>query len=195
MKKIVIIMGKSSSGKDTIYKKLIERTNLKTIVPYTTRPQRTGEINGKDYYFVTDKYLEENKQNIIESRTYDTVHGKWTYCEMMDHQLSETSDDNYILITTLEGYNGFLEYFGKEKLVPVYIYVDNGIRLQRALEREKSQAFPKYTELCRRFLADEEDFADEKLLSAGVTNQFENNNLEEVLSEIIDMLKSEDIDV
>lgn len=193
MKKIVIIMGKSSSGKDTIYKELLKRTNLKTIVPYTTRPQRTGETNGKDYFFVTDKYLEENKDKIIESRTYNTIHGKWTYCEMSDHQLEGPSETDYILITTLEGYEGFLKHFGKEQLVPIYIYVDNGVRLQRALDRERSQDFPKYAELCRRFLSDEEDFSDEKLLSAGVINQFENDNLEQVICDIINKLKTENV--
>ena len=49
-------MGKSSSGKDTIYKKLIQNKNLalKEIIPYTTRPIRVGEQDGVEYHFVTE---------------------------------------------------------------------------------------------------------------------------------------------
>ena len=49
-------------------------------------------------------------------------------------------------------------YFGKENVIPIYIQVDDGVRLERALERERTQKEPKYAELCRRFLADEKDF-------------------------------------
>ena len=55
-----------------VYKKLIERTNLKTIVPYTTRPQRTGEINGKDYYsfpipMEADYFNDEKMQELVDT--------------------------------------------------------------------------------------------------------------------------------
>ena len=59
--------------------------------------------------------------------------------------------------------------------MPVYIEVDDDIRFLRAVEREKQQSSPKYAELCRRFLADNEDFSDEKLSEAGITRRFENN--------------------
>lgn len=192
MPKVVIIMGKSSSGKDTIYKELLKRTNLQVIVPYTTRPMRTGEVNGKDYYFVTDAYLDANKDKIIESRTYKTEHGDWTYGELMDHQM-ERHDVDYILVTTLEGYKGFSKSFDKKNIIPIYVFTDNGLRLQRALDRERSQQFPKYTELCRRFLSDEQDFSDDKLLEAGIVNQFENDVLEDVINAIIEKLKSEGV--
>ena len=59
MGKLFCIMGKSASGKDTIFRRLTEdeRLSLKKVVPYTTRPSRKGEENGRDYYFVSeDKY-------------------------------------------------------------------------------------------------------------------------------------------
>lgn len=50
--KIVYLMGKSSSGKDTIFKELMKEgtMDLRTIVPYTTRPIRAGEENGVEYF-------------------------------------------------------------------------------------------------------------------------------------------------
>ena len=53
MGKIYYIMGKSASGKDTIYRRLMEDKTFAfhTLVPYTTRPMRSTEVNGRDYLF------------------------------------------------------------------------------------------------------------------------------------------------
>ena len=88
-------------------------------------------------------------------------------------------------------YQALKEYFGAEKIVPLYIQVEDGERLFRALEREQREAVPRYTELCRRFLADEEDFSEEKLQEAGIQRRFENRDLEICLNEIQDFIRSE----
>lgn len=186
--KIAIIMGKSSTGKDTIYKLLIKMTNLKEIVPYTSRPPRSNEVEGKDYFFVTEEYFKENKDKVIESRTYDTIYGPWTYGEMNDGQINDESEYDYLLVTTLEGYKGFLKHFDKGCVVPIYIEVDDGIRLQRALDRERSQENPKYTELCRRYLADTEDFSEDKLAELDIENRVENNEIEDTIAKILKKL-------
>ena len=72
----------------------------------------------------------------------------------------------------------------------MYIEVDDGLRLARAVERERRQAEPKYSELCRRFLADEEDFSEENLGRAGITRRFENRELDECLTEIEEYIRS-----
>ena len=80
MSKIFYFMGKSASGKDTIFKQIKERMpNLKTIVIYTTRPIREGEQEGVEYYFVDEKRLAELEAQgkVIELRAYNTVHGVW----------------------------------------------------------------------------------------------------------------------
>ena len=69
------------------------------------------------------------------------------------------------------------------------IELDDGIRLQRALDREKAQDQPKYEEMCRRFLADAEDFSEERIRQAGIVKRFYNNDLEECLEEITGYLK------
>ena len=59
MGKIFYIMGKSASGKDTIYKELIEKMpKFHSIVPYTTRPMREGEKDGVEYFFTDREELE-----------------------------------------------------------------------------------------------------------------------------------------
>ena len=55
MPEIAFLMGKSSSGKDNIFKALVgdKELNLKTVIMYTTRPMRAGEKEGVEYYYVT----------------------------------------------------------------------------------------------------------------------------------------------
>lgn len=186
MGKIYYVMGKSSSGKDTIYKKLMEaHPQFRTIVPYTTRPIREGECDGVEYFFVDEERLREMQEagQVIEVRSYDTKCGIWTYFTADDGQISLETHD-YLVIGTLVSYQALRKYFGEEKMVPVYIEVEDGLRLARAVERERRQAEPKYAELCRRFLADTEDFSDEKLAGAGISRRFMNNDLAECLSEI-----------
>ena len=76
------------------------------------------------------------------------------------------------------------QYFGREKMIPVYIEVEDGTRLIRAVERERTQEHPGYEELCRRFLADEADFAPERLAALGVKEAFENQDLESCVEQV-----------
>lgn len=177
-------MGKSCTGKDTIYKKLLadNALGLSVMVPYTTRPIRQNEHSGIEYNFVTEEdYREYSRQGrILEDRSYDTVHGVWRYFTIRDEEMM-SSDSNYIYIGTLEAYIKLKEALGSDKVIPVYIEVDDSIRIDRAVRREKKQAVPKFAEMCRRFLADTEDFSDEKLAAAGITERFQNEDLDKCL--------------
>lgn len=187
MGKIIYLMGKSSTGKDTIYKRLLQKDilKLKTIVPYTTRPIRIKEQDGVEYHFVNEETFQEllKEGKIVENRAYETFHGLWRYFTVDDGQIDITSQ-NSIYIGTLESYNNTKKYFGEENMLPVLIELDDGKRLQRALDREKKQKTPKYEEMCRRFLADSEDFAEEKIEEAGIKRRFYNEDLESCLAEI-----------
>lgn len=191
MSNIYYLMGKSSSGKDTIYKRIKElHPELKTVTIYTTRPIREGEKNGKEYYFVNEEKLQQllDDGKVIELRTYDTVHGPWNYFTVDDGQFDQDTAD-YLMIGTLESYQKMREYFGEERIVPLYIEVEDGERLMRALTRERMQKEPKYAEMCRRFLADTEDFSEENLKAVGITERFENRELEETVRKISERIQ------
>lgn len=191
MGNIFYVMGKSASGKDTIYKKLLEKFPwLKTVVTYTTRPVREGETEGVEYHFTTDGELEQLEKDgkVIEKRTYQTAFGPWSYCTVNDGQIDLNRHD-YLMIGTLESYKNTKEYFGAGKLIPLYVEVEDGERLTRALQREKQQKEPKYAELCRRFLADEEDFSEDRLREAGIERKYRNGELEQCLAEIGDVIR------
>ena len=191
MGKIYCIMGKSASGKDTIYKELLkqDKVKLQTFVTYTTRPIREGERDGVEYFFSNEEELEnfKSQNKVIEIREYHTMHGVWKYFTVDDGSLN-LENHSYIFIGTLESYLRLRDYYGKSVLVPIYINLDDGLRLTRALQREQQQDNPKYAELCRRYLADEEDFSKDKLADADVLIQFENDNLESVLDQIVEYM-------
>lgn len=186
MGKIYYVMGKSCSGKDTIYRRLTERhPELRVIVPYTTRPIREGEQDGVEYFFVDREKMEEMQAagRIIELRSYNTVLGVWNYFTADDGQI-DLASHSYLIIGTLVSYEAMRDYYGAEALVPIYVEVEDGMRLERAIGRERKQAKPQYEEMCRRFLADAEDFSEEKLCRAGITKRFVNTDLEQCLKEI-----------
>ena len=172
---IFYIMGKSSTGKDTIYENLLGRQELglKPLIPYTTRPIRAREQDGVEYHFTDEAGLLRLRQagKVIELREYHTVHGVWSYFTVDDDHIDLDRED-YLGIGVLESYRKIRDYFGPDRVIPIYIQVEDGNRLERALKRERKQARPSYEELCRRFLADQRDFSEEKLKEAESSGVF-----------------------
>jgi guanylate kinase len=184
-------MGKSSVGKDTVLEELLkdEELNIKTIVPYTTRPMRQYEVNGKEYLFTTEETFQQLKSTnkVIVDTSYETQKGLWRYYIADDMQL-HIRNQHYITICTPEAYESLLNYFGSEKLIPILLTIDEGERIQRALDREKTQQHPDYKELCRRMLADNEAFSKEKLEKLGISIKFENNSIADCIKSIKEYL-------
>ena len=216
MHHIYCLIGKSASGKDTIYQRLLqdEALQLRRIVMYTTRPIREGEANGREYYFenIDDYEAAEKNGEIIEARTYPSFYGPWHYYTKNDGQI-DLSQADYLTPSTLESYLGTRAFFDRQRalakegknaeimtpatmcaaddlsvVLPVYIDLDDGERLQRALSRERQQEHPKYEEMCRRFLADQADFTEEKIREAGITRRFVNDDLETCIRKIRDYI-------
>ena len=200
MGRIFYIIGKSATGKDTFLSELLSdpALGLEEIIQYTTRPIRDGEKEGREYHFITlsDAERFEKAGKVVEERGYHTVHGLWKYM-MVDDGATDLSKGDYIAVGTIESYVKVRDYYGKEKVLPIYIYVETGERLQRALNRERKHEGPKYAEMCRRFLTDEADFSDEKLKEAGLlkpdgtyVNGFENAEFAACLAKIKEYILS-----
>ena len=194
MGKLFYLMGKSASGKDKLYEILTSDPSLglKKLVLYTTRPIREHETDGVEYHFVSAERLSELKARgrVIEQRDYDTVYGIWSYATVDDGSVA-LDEGNYIGIGTLESYAKIRDHYGEERVVPVYIEVEDGERLTRALKRERKQEAPKYRELCRRFLADCEDFSEENIRRAGILRRFDNTGpIGDCLKEVENVIRS-----
>jgi guanylate kinase len=191
MPQIYCLIGKSATGKDSIYEQILHYSglSLQRIVPYTTRPIRPGETEGREYHFCDEKKVQQLQQEgrIVEMRAYHTVYGIWKYFTVDDGAI-DLDRHSYLYIVTLEGYVQIQHYFGSERVVPLYIEVEDGERLLRAIERER-QGKQQYEEMCRRFLADAEDFSEEKIMEAGIKKRFFNHNLEDTIREIAEYIK------
>ena len=188
MGRIYYLLGKRATGKDTLYKEILKRRpKLRTVTMYTTRPIREGETDGVEYFFTGREELERQLASgkVIESRTYQTIAGPWTYYTVDDGQFDVADDESCLMIGTLESYEKMCAYFEAGKMVPVYIEVPDGIRLLRAVKREENQKKPNYREVCRRYLADEKDFSEENLERLGITKRYQNTDMEMCVEEIL----------
>lgn len=194
MGKIFYLIGKSACGKDSIFQRLMKKNpKLKTYIMYTTRPMRDGEKPGDPYHFITREEIRalKNEGRLVESRTYNTVKGPWVYATVDDRQI-DTKNHSYLVSGgTVESYMGVKRYFGAANVVPIYIEVEDGERLIRAVRREQMQEVPKYREMCRRFIADSDDFSEEKIREAGIDNRFVNDDIDSCIDSIQELIDRE----
>ena len=170
---IYYICGKSAVGKDSIFQELVKRSDLKRIIPYTTRPMRPMEKEGEEYHFLLEeeflKLLSEGK--MMESRSYDTAFGLWYYGTAYEEGFREKGK-GFLCIGTLESYNSIKDYLGQEFIQPVYIELEDELRLSRAKAR------------------DNKDFSEEKLREAGIKKRYYNLDFDKCVEEILADIKS-----
>lgn len=201
MRNLFYIMGKSASGKDTVYGKLKEELNFNSYILYTTRPMRNGEEQGKEYNFINNKQFEllKNEGKVIEARYYNVINENsqkdiWIYATIADKQLEKQGD--FLTIGTLESYRDIKDYIKLHQelnlnLIPIYIFVDENERKRRAINREQQNGKPNYEEMERRLKKDNYDFSEDKIRQSGISEKemFENYNLDDCVSKIISYIK------
>lgn len=152
MYKIIALIGKAGSGKDTMMRKVLEKNpNLHEIVSCTTRPRREGEVEGVNYFYLTpeqfgDKVLHDE---MLEA----TCFNDWFYGTSYE---SLRSDVTNIGVFNPAGIDSLLGRRDVEVHV-FYVIASPKDRLLRQLNREKD---PNVDEIIRRYKADEIDFAD-----------------------------------
>ena len=150
---LYVLIGKSATGKDSIYKRLLENSelDLKEAVLYTTRPMRENETDGVEYNFVTENELVElrNMGKVIEERCFHTIDGPWYYFTVNDGNM-DLMKNNYICINTLAGFNQMKTYLGSDKVKPIYIEISDIELIKRAVNREEKQAVPNIQILMRK---------------------------------------------
>lgn len=158
MKKIICLIGKSGSGKDTIVQKLHADLKIPIAISFTSRPMRPGEIQDLTYHFVSDSYFENNKEKFIEQRIYKT-YGKDGNVEFWKYGLTEESfeEGNNLVIVDVNGYKALRKYFGKQNVLPFFIHCSDITRLNRVLLRGDGT---NELEVMRRFASDEEAFKE-----------------------------------
>lgn len=195
---VYTFLGKSACGKDTLYKNvkkflinegIWDLYNFKDAVMYTTRPMRDGEVNGREYHFVDEAFLENARKNgeVLEERSYDTKYGIWYYFTHVN--TLDVTNNNYFYIQTPAGYKAVYKSLGDEHMNDYYIWVPDDVLLTRAINREKTQEIPKYEEMCRRFLADSKDFSEENLNELENIERIYNGSLDVATNQIVSDIK------
>jgi guanylate kinase len=153
MKIIIALIGKSGAGKDTILKELCLRNPFyNNIVSCTTRPPRENEMNGIDYYFISDQLFAEKILNgdMLEA----TMFNNWGYGTM----LSSLKDGINIGVFNPDGFRYLTELHNDNiKVIGFYVHCNDKIRLLRQLNRESD---PDVKEIVRRYTTDEFDFSE-----------------------------------
>ena len=156
---ILVLIGKSSSGKDTLMKELVNQNLFKECISTTSRPIREKEKNNIDYMFITkDEFIEKIKNNdFIEHRTYKTElnHNKEIWYYGTEKKAIDISVDS-VLVLDLQGLKELREYFASESILGVYLHCPSILRTQRA----KSRGSFCEVEWNRRLLTDKKDFED-----------------------------------
>lgn len=183
-KKIILLIGPSNSGKDLFFKKIKDIYQIEPIVPFTTREKRPGEQEGETYHYISQEQMDllELKNLLIERRVYNTISGKWNYATSKEGIDLEHHHYVYSAVWTI--YQSFLKYYPKENVIPFYFQLDDGIRLQRALDRERNSKNEKYAEMCRRYLADKQDFPESMLSLYNPYIINNNGTIEETMEQI-----------
>ena len=154
---LIILMGKSGAGKDTVQNEIIDRYNFNRFVSTTTRPMRKGEVNGREYHFVS---VEEFKKKLIddefiETRDYEVAGNKTWYYGSEKNEISKDKDQ--IIILDPNGAKKFIDVFGKKNCFVVSIEAEDKVRRERA---ERRGSFDK-AEWQRRLKDDTIKFADD----------------------------------
>ena len=155
--KIVIIVGATCSGKDTLARKLVNEFGYKMVVSTTSRPMRNGEVEGREYHFVTKEKSKEmlEKDMFIEHREYEVQNGDvWIYGITKD----QFDSGKHVAIVDFNGMKSLLEYFKDKDVDIATIYVEACVytRMLRYASRDKKDDETMY-ECCRRILSDKDE--------------------------------------
>lgn len=148
---MIVICGKSGSGKDTIAKELLG-LGVQRVITYTTRPRRSGEMDGETYHFISDDKFQSLLEDgfFIETTKYNVATGEvWRY----GTPFNGLSKDKFVVMNP-DGVKSILKHPEYNPIV-FYMYTDDVLRMKRLADRGDMP-----DEVRRRKIADEKDFAD-----------------------------------
>ena len=149
---IIVLVGKTASGKTTVANELCKNHGYKRIITYTTRPMRENEVQDVDYHFISDEQFNEMVKNneFTEYKRYNTAHGVWSYGSVITSE-QELSDDCYVIILTPQG----LRDLSKRMSRYIAFYLNVGFKSQ--LERLKKRG-DEEQQIIKRLRNDAKDF-------------------------------------
>ena len=152
---VLVLVGKSASGKGTIQKELVDYWNYSPIISTTSRPMRIGEAEGVNYHYISKEEFEKKIENneMLEYRSYDTsvngVPDVWYYGTSKQELTGE-----HVVVLDPKGAKAFVDHYGKDNCTVAYIYAPLKVREERAMRRGSFDE----NEWMNRAKADDRDF-------------------------------------
>ncbi len=182
---ILILVGKSASGKDSIQRELI-KLGYSPIVSTTSRPMLDGEKNGVDYNFISHAEFMDHIDagDFLEYRAYNTlVNGKADTWYYGTQKIVPT--EKMVTVLDLDGAKAYIDYYGKDICSVCYVYTEDRIREERAASRGSFDE----TEWKRRSVADAKDFSPVKL--AKIVDYSVSNNTDNIQDAVTKVIRKE----
>lgn len=180
---MLIILGKTASGKDTILNELVKH-GFRKMITYTTRPTRPGEMQDKTYHFISeDEFLEMVRKGLfLEYKPYETVNGTWYYGSLIKDY--KKADDDTVVILNPDGYKDFLEKINLPHK-SIYLYSNNNSIKERLIKRGD-----KKEEAERRLKQDNADFNGIENMVDKILYNNSNDNIENIVNKILTYLRN-----
>lgn len=181
---VVVLIGPSGSGKDSIAKVLKSKLNFDFIVLHSSRPKRDNEQEGDPYFFVSKEQFESfiSNDELIEYRSYNTFYENkndvWYYGV---HKYSINENINYVATNTLEGLINLKKEF--KNIKSFYLNVSDEVRTERAKLRSNFDL----QEWNRRLIADKKDFENYELYCDYVVD---NIDFDDTINKILNLLNN-----
>lgn len=186
------IIGRSSSGKDTLYNAILKSQllNIKPLLEYTTREPRDNEIHGVHYNFLSleefDMLLATDK--FVEIRHYDSADGRLYYCTP---KIILPNSHDIIYKTSIFSIERLINYYNTSNIRVIYCDADDHTLLHRAISRESSYKNPNYRELCRRFYSDAVDNSEDAISKLPNLHRIDTTcSVEQCVQQFVDIVKS-----
>ena len=178
MRNILVICGKTASGKNLVRDILVEKYNYNPIITYTSRPPRKGEKQDITYHFIsTDEFIEKiNNGFFAEWKDYVTNDGIWYYGTALEDCVNAT--DNDVIILTPDGVRDLKN--NDVNLIVVYLY-SNLKTIRHRLEFRGDDE----KEIERRISSDIKDFKDAEMLADRIVYNNLNDNIDNVVENVL----------
>lgn len=182
---LLVLLGKSCSGKSYIAKNLETKHGFRRIVTTTSRPMRKGETHDIDYHFISkEEFLNKIDNNyFVEYKTYKTISGTWYYGTSYESLENIENDKNYVVILTPEGYRELIQKINISHK-SIYVYASYSTLIKRLKKRNDKNDSPQ-----RRLEHDNNDFKGVEFIVDKLVYNNDGEDIDKVTEKIIKIME------
>lgn len=170
---MIVLAGASASGKTEVAKLLAKKYGITKAITTTTRDMRTGEVDGKDYFFISkEKFKQKLNDDLFVEYTFynDNLYGSTK---------DQITEDKCVVIDPA-GLKSYTALKNKHFIVTFFLEADEDTRRQRMISRGDEEK-----KIISRIKNDREAFKPENIATVDfVVDSSQNRTIEEVADEI-----------